>query len=296
MRISELIEVVCATHLASFVESPFSERGGLIIVGAPATLKSTAAFVLEKSYSDAVTLSDINAQGLIALRDAIAAGSIRTLVLPEIAKLYERHPQTASNVEGTIRALAGEGFAAASFEDQRINSIKARATVIGALTPAMQRKQFKGWEESGFNRRFLWSLLRLKDAHALEQAVIDWKLIEFNITDVPRMPLTGGQIPNLTTADDRRQIHRWCKYQPGGNHALQIQLLSKILAVLRWWYREKGDRRDAMTTVGAFAVSLGRDGAMLDFEAGPTRRTARRRVSTHVAGQTLAKRRWGKKK
>lgn len=269
-----------------------------MIVGAPATLKSTVAFVLDQQYSDAVSLSDINVQGLITLRDAIASGSIRTLVLPELAKLYERHPHTATNVEGTLRALAGEGFVSASFEDQRINSVRARAAVIGALTPATQRKWFSAWEESGFNRRFLWPLIRLKDPLALEKAVIEWKRLEFHVSDVPRLPVDGGLIPNLTSADDRRQVQRWVKYQPGGNHALQVQLLSKILSVLRWWYTDRKDGRDPLATVASFAQSLGRDGAEISFEKPPAR-SRRVRVTKHKAAQTLAKSRWhgrGKRK
>lgn len=293
MKLNEFVEVMCAAHLSSFVESPFRERGGIMVVGAPATLKSTIVFVLDRAYNDVVALSDANTKGLVALRDAIAAGSIRTLIFPELAKLYERHEMVASNVEGTLRALAGEGFAAASFEDQRVNSIKARATIIGALTPATQRKMFPQWEESGFNRRFLWPLIRLQNPAALEEAVIDWKLIEFNVPSLPRAPLEGGKIPNLTTTDERRQLFKWAKYQPGANHALQVQLLAKIVSVLRWHYKEIKDRRDAMTTVHSFAQSLGKEGCELVFEKPHRRR--RVRVSAHRAAQVLGKARWKRK-
>lgn len=293
MHIADLIEVVCAVHLSSYVESPFPERGGLMLVGAPGTLKSTIVMVLEQQYSDAVALSDINAQGLVTLRDAIATGSIRTLVLPELQKLYERHPQTASNVEGTLRAIAGEGFQSASFEDQRINSLKARATVIAALTPETQRKHFTEWESLGFNRRFLWPLIRLRDPGALERAIIEkWQRLSLSLPTVPRVPL-NGVIPNVTTVEDRRHVARLVKYQPGGSHVLQVQLMTKVLSVLAWWYKETGQKRNAVHTLDSFAEALGREGAEIDV--GMVRPTTRRkvpRISPHKAGQTLAQRRW----
>lgn len=290
MKLNEFVEVMCAAHLSSYVESPFRDRGGIMVVGAPATLKSTITFVLDRAYNDVVALSDANTKGLVALRDAIASGSIRTLIFPELAKLYQRHEMVASNLEGTLNALAGEGFAAASFEDQRVNSIKARATIIGALTPATQRKMFPHWEESGFNRRFLWPLVRLQNPAALEEAVIDWKLIDLNVGSVPRAPLDGAKIPNLTTSDERRQLFRWTKYQPGSNHALQMQLLSKIVSVLRWHYKLTKDRRDAMTTVGSFCQALGKEGTELVFDQ-KRRKGHKVRVSPHRAAQVLGKHR-----
>jgi hypothetical protein len=59
-------------------------------------------------------------------------------------------------------------------------------------------------------------------------------------------------------------MRRLVKYQPGGSHVIQTALLSKILAVLKWWYRSlKRTDRDAMATVRAFAATLGKEGAEL---------------------------------
>lgn len=263
LTVGDLLEVLCAIHLSSYVEGPFTDRGGLMLVGAPGTLRSTFLSLLDRNYNDAVSMSDINARGLADLREQIAAKTIRTLVLPEYAKLWERHPYTAKNVEGTLRALVGEGFTSPSFEDARINRLRARCTLLSAMTPSFQTVHFREWEESGFNRRFLWSLLRLKDATLLDRAVEQWQLVDFRLAHIPPAP-ANDTIPNLTTPEERAEMRRLVKYQPGGSHVIQTALLSKVLAVLKWWYRMlKRTDREAMHTVRAFAVTLGKEGGEL---------------------------------
>lgn len=263
LTIATLVQVLCAAHLSSYVEGPFQERGGVMLVGPPSVLKSTLLGFLDRNYPDAVALSDINARALGELRDQIAAKAIRTLVLPEYAKLWDRHPYTAKNVEGTLRALVGEGFTSPSFEDSRINRLRARVSVLSGMVPKFQVDHFKEWEDTGFNRRFLWPLVRLKDPHLLEKAVVDWEQLDFKVAVLPLAPV-AETIPNLTTKEDRAEMRAMVKYQPGGAHATQIALLVKILAVFKWWYRGLGRReKDAVQLVRAFGQTLGKEGAEL---------------------------------
>jgi len=293
MRASDLVEILCAAHLGNMVEGPFQERGGIMVVGPPGVLKTTFVSVLDQQYQDAIMLSDINVKSLIQLRDAIASGKINTLVLPELGKLYERADVTAKNVEGTIRALAAEGFAAASFEDSRINRLTARSMIIAAMTPAIVTAHFTGWEESGFNRRFLWALLKLADPNALERAAVAWQRINFRMAHVPLPPLNGS-IPNKTTLRERQLLLNMVKYQPGGDHAIQVQLLTRILAVLRWWYAESGSVRNAMDTVTAFAPALGKTGVALRLPNSPDSvdEALEQQVAMSNAASQLARKRW----
>lgn len=262
--VSLFLEALCAVHLSSYVESPFADAGGLMVVGPPGVLKSTMLSVLE-AYSDAVSVSDINTRTLIDLRDQIAARVIRSLVIPEYKKLWDRHAYTAANVEGTLQALVGEGFGSASFEDQRLQRMKARCTVVSAMTPHFQAIRFREWEESGFNRRFLWCLVRLQDPTVLDRAVEQWQRVEFKVSHIPISPTPqSSNIPNLTTTLERAEMRQLVKYQPGGSHALQTAILVKMLAVFKWWYRllKKPDR-DALKAVRTFAHALGKEGAEL---------------------------------
>lgn len=266
VSLATMTEVLYAAHLSGYVESPFEDRGGLMVVGPPAVLKSAMLSVLDRHYHNALMLSDVNNQALVALRPQLAQGTVRTLVLPELQKLYERDPRTALNVEGTIRALVAEGFASASFEDPRPNRTVARGLVVGALTPETQQANFRRWEETGFNRRFLWPLVTLDDPDVLERAVEEWVLLDFGNAAFPALP--AGRIPNTTTREERRALRNLVKYQPGGSHATQFSLLVKMLAVLRWWYQQMGKRPGkAVDTIREFAKTLSRTGGRLTVPA-----------------------------
>lgn len=279
MDVKTLVEVLCAVHLASYVESPFEDRGGLMLVGPPGALKSTMVATLERPYNDAIMLSDINARTLNDLRDQIAQNTIRTLVLPEIQKIYERHPYTASNVEGTLRALAGEGFSSAGFQDARVARLRARACIIGALTPDTYDTHFKQWDSTGYTRRFLWALVYVKDITVLDRSLYEWTRLDFQIRHVPLAPVDGSRIPNLTTKQERQLVRGWVKYQPGGSPVVQAQLLAKVLAVLKWWYIQLANPRtvkqqrtaygtasdQAINVLMDFVPALGKEGAPLDL-------------------------------
>lgn len=262
MNPQQLAEVICAVHLAHHVEGNLIQRGGIMLVGPPGTLKSTIADTLS-SYYDALVLTDINMTLLADLRDGLAGGHVNSLVFTEYAKIYERNPQTAVNVEGSIRALASEGFAAASFQDHRIARRKAYATIIGAMPPAIVERHFKRWEETGFNRRFLWAVYGLKNAHILDEAASELKRLDFGVRDLPRVPPVGKTIPMLLTKDERERVKRYVSQQPGGSHTQQIQLLTRVWAVLKWWHKEHRTVKQCEATITAFAKALSHDGTDL---------------------------------
>lgn len=266
MNPRQLVEIICAVHLAPLVEGTLEQRGGLMLVSPPGTLKSTLA-EMTNHYPDALLLTDLNVQTLIDLRDSLTSDNIRTLVFSELQKLYERNPQTSSNLEGTLRALASEGFSGASFQDQRVNRRKAFATIIGAMPPAFVDKRFKSWDESGFNRRFLWATYGVKGAHILDDAAVELKKLDFGIRDVLRPPPLSMSIPYLLTDAEKARVKMFVKHQPGGSHSQQIQLLSRVWSVLKWWHRENDSIKEADTTIVAFAASLTRGGTDLVISA-----------------------------
>lgn len=258
------VEVLTAIHLSSYVKSDFSDRGGLIIVGPPGVWKTTLLNIVDTCYHDALHISDLNVPTLNELKDQIAAGGIRSLVIGELAKLYERDPRTASHLEGTLRALVCEGFRKPSFEDARISTLTARCMVLTAITTKFQTEKYRHWENSGFGRRFLFPLIRMKDPHLLDKAVEDGKKIELRLGRLPPIP-PEGVIPDTTTTEERREMRPWLKRQPGGGvHNLQQLVLVRSLAVLKWWYGLIGrPPREAMNTMRVFARSLKDGGAEL---------------------------------
>jgi len=261
-----MLEVLCAAHLSSYVRSDVKDCGGIMLVGDPATLRSTMLNVMDSQYHNVLSLSDMNARSLAELRGSIANRSIRTLVLPELAKLYERgNPGTAEHVIGTLRALVAEGFRAASFEDARVIRVTARCVVMGALTPTLQVRHFKDWEDSGFNRRFLWPVIALEEGEILEESRVLRRLLEVECPAYP--PIPNILIPDETTESERRALRLLVKHQPGSNHAMQLEMMGRMLAVLRWWY-DKIDRPadEPMARMREFARSLGREGGRIIVE------------------------------
>lgn len=261
MNLKELTMVLAAAHLGSRVQSRIQDRGGLMLVGPPGVLKSSLAMTLEP-YDDALVLTDLNTKALNSIKERIIAGAVTSLVLPELAKVYERHPSVAANLEGSVRALVAEGFVSASFESHTVQRFRARASVIGCLVPSTVTRMSEHWEESGFMRRFLWAFYRIPDS-VVERAVIEDRDILRRAKSAPIKCEPGETIVDLTTEIERHELRRLVKYQPGGNHAMHILILRRILAVLKWHYRKMGRTKDAMDVVQSFAELLGKEGALL---------------------------------
>lgn len=262
LPIVAMAEALVAAHLSSCVDTPFKDYGGIILVGPPGVLKTTLLYTLE-DYPNVRVISDLNVQALAEMREAIASKSVRSLVIPEMAKLYERDPRTASNLEGHLRALVDEGFRAPSFKSQEMARLSAHCVVLSAITEETREERYAKWNTSGFNRRFLWPLVRMEHPEILDFASDQWQAIDFKLRYLPQPP-PGGRIPNTTNATERAQLRDMLRYQPGPTHTTQAHLMVRMLAVLKWWYRmdERGSG-EAMHTMKLFARSLGKEGAEL---------------------------------
>jgi len=259
----DLVELLSAAHLTAYVQdSRFSDRGGIMLVAPPGGIKSTFVMELEKHYSDVMCLTDLTMKSLAVFRERIVSGRYHTLVFPEFQKLYERRLETAANIEGALRALAGEGFKSAPWEPQGVSRIPARALVIGALTIEVRDRYIERWDSSGFARRFLWPLYRLENPEVLDEAVVLWRRLNFQSSGIPA-PAHGEAIPNKTTQAERKELQHMLRYQPGDSSVLQHALLCKMLACLRWFYDRVGVKRKAIDTMRVFGESLGREGTVL---------------------------------
>lgn len=264
MKIGNLIQVLCAAHLSKYVESPFQSRGGILLVGPPACLKTSLLLALE-DYPNALVLSDLTTKSLVRIRDDIVAGKVHTLALMDLQKIYERHDTVAANVEGNLRALVDEGFSRAAFEDQRMLKMTARCLVLSAMTPDFYSRSFTHWDNSGFTRRFLWCQYRLKNPAAILEAIHHWKRLEFQNGLRFSAPFNRS-IPYSLTGAESRHIASFLKYQHGAE--LPFILLKKIACVLRWRHKQLKGRRAAnigMEVLEDFATCLGREGAEVEL-------------------------------
>lgn len=254
VRISTLMECVKAAHLSTYVRSEFSHSAGLFIVGPPGVMKTTILKALD-TYESVLTLSDVNSKMLHSvIKSQLTSNTIKSLVLPEVQRIYERDPRTAAGVEGTIRSLVEEGFSGASFEDPTVTRFTARAFVIGAMTDKFRDEHWQRWNDSGFARRFLWCLVRLGDPSVLMNAVEYGRMamIKDDVVAMPTPPL--GQIPAIDAAM-RKRIRPLVRKQPKPSN-VQYELLCRMAAVLDFYYKRNKVKRNALETIQEFGGSI----------------------------------------
>ena len=263
MRISSLIEVISAAHLSHYVNSPFPERAGIMLVGPPASLKTAATEVMD-NYPNALVLSDLTVKQGVGLREDISANKIVTLAFTDFAKLYQRGMPGALNVEGYIRALVAEGFRKANWEDSRTVVTPARCFVIGCMTQRTYTNHYSGWLDDGFARRFLWSHFRLANPEAIVEAIIKGVRLEFGSANgfSPKVPTSKGAIAWNISETESRELRMLLKHQPSTE--LGLILMKKMLASLRWKFPKDKDR--VLFIVRDFSESLTREGAELTLD------------------------------
>jgi hypothetical protein len=258
----QMIEALCACHLAAYVPAPVEDRGGVMLVGPPGALKTTFLSALE-TYHNTLTASAINTQTLMRSQEDLCSGAIRSIIVPDINALYAGDPRTAARVESTLMQLAGEGTRGASWQDTRHQHFVARATIFGAMTSTHFERHAKSWEDSGFLRRFLWVRYTLADADVLMRALEHWNRAEFGAFAAPALP-ASNVIPDSLTQAERAAIRSWLKYQPRP-HEIQYTLLCRAASALRWCYKTVKSKKNAMSTMKAFSMTLQRNAAIVSL-------------------------------
>jgi len=244
MKASTLIQVVCAAHHTSFVESPWRERGGILLVAPPGQMKSTWLEFLKEYYGVYMT-TDLNSQMLARLKDDMVSDRIKTIVIPDFQKLYKRHPMVSANLEATLQAVMEEGFIASSFQDASIVSQRARALLITACVPSFHDSRSLDWRQSGFLRRLLVLTYSLKDSSLLMDSVEKWHRIE--VAEGIRYALPNEGIPYNLTRDEARKIRHFLRAMP---EVTPFVLMQKIACVLRWrWLRLKRKGTDPTMSI-----------------------------------------------
>jgi hypothetical protein len=136
--------------------------------------------------------------------------------------------------------------------------------VVGALVEEVYKQKMPIWLGSGFARRFLWCHFRLKDKHAITRSIIKWEPIIVSNGGLPQLPY--AKIPFQTTEQERQKLARLIHVSGQPGTATPLILLSKILTVLKWMYRDYSDKDKAMNVVEDFGQCLNlRGGAEIEF-------------------------------
>lgn len=195
---------------------------------------------------------------LVEARDMIASKKCNTLLFYDMQKLYERRPDTASNIEGNIRSLMDEGFTSASHEKTSKNAIqvKARALVMAALTSRFYRERLSNWESSGFARRVLFCVYTLQDPSMIERAILSESPIMLGKTI--STPINLEIDPDIQPGDDEFLLRIMRRQRED----VPLNLMKKTLWVLRWRYKKQLKQKDrAFELLREFSACLGEGGA-----------------------------------
>lgn len=232
MQVSSLIEFLDAVADTKYVNGPFEERGGVMIVGPPGSLKTTIIESAVDTHTDALVLSDLNVQQWMKMKDEFVTKRYTCLAFAEFEKIYQRHPATASNLEGIIKALVSEGYGTGPGGDPRMPRIKARACVIGGITPDCFERHYEEWQKNGFLRRFVWLTVAVKNPQVILQSIRDWQRINFG--KISFRPANRA-IEVKVSETHSREIEHAMKAQPG-LHGTGYVLMKKTFSILEWKY------------------------------------------------------------
>lgn len=155
MQIESVMRFATAAHYSYLVESPFRQRGGILLAAGPGSLKSTIVKNCIRTFPNALGYGDLTLKQLAVIRNQISNGMYHTLGFYELEKIYARQQSVAMNFEGVIKAMVEEGFSHFAFEDQRCWVPTARCFVFASVLDNLYRYHFPRWTDNGFLRRFI---------------------------------------------------------------------------------------------------------------------------------------------
>jgi hypothetical protein len=263
MKLENLIRFGAAAHHSCVVESPYSQRGGILLVAGPGCMKSTIVANSLKPFPNALVYSDLTIKQLAIVRSQIANGMYSTLGFTELEKIYARQLPVALNFEGAIKAMVEEGFSHFAFEDQRCWVPTARCFMYASVLDNLYRFHFPRWMENGFLRRFVVIKYRLSEKTKL---VMRDALHEGEYVPMPSLyPFPIGVVRMDVTPEESRKLERICEFD--STMTTPLNLVRKVFTILKWYRKQNGKRSQAtpMEVIEDLADGISSRGGVLDL-------------------------------
>jgi len=250
-----------AGHYTYMVDSPFEQRGGVLLVAGPQSLKSTIVKCTLQNLPNVLVYSDLTLKQLAVIRTQMANGAYHTLGFLELEKIYARQPSVAMNFEGVLKAMVEEGFAHFAFEDQRIWVPTARCHVLASVLDTLYQLHGGRWISNGFLRRFITLKYRLSQASRLKMmnAIHENELIPLP----PGFLVPTNAIPMQVSPDESRHLQNILR----DDSTTPLNLMRKILTILKWHHRNNGRRKEPtpMEVIQDLADAIGPLGGELEI-------------------------------
>jgi hypothetical protein len=261
VKVENLMRFCVAGHYTYMVESPFTQRGGILLVAGPQSMKSTIVKCALLNLPNCLVYSDLTLKQLAVVRSQIANGTYHTLGFLELEKIYARQPTVAMNFEGVLKAMVEEGFSHFAFEDQRIWVPTAKCFVLASVLDSLYLQHGGRWISNGFLRRFLVIKYRLTQASRLKmmEAIHENELIPMP----PGFLIPTTAIPMQVSKEESRHLQSLLQ----DDSSTPLNLLRKILTILKWHYKMNGRRREPtpMELIEDLASSIGPLGGELEL-------------------------------
>lgn len=259
MRAQSLIQFLDAAVDTKHIAGPFDERGGIMIVAPPGSLKTTVIDNALSAHADTIICSDLNVHQWMKIKDEFISQRYTAMGFPEFEKLYQRHSSTAANLEGIIKALVSEGYGTGPGGDPRMPRILARGLVIGGITVDCFERKYNEWQKNGFLRRFLWIVTAVHNPNLIVEAIHDWKKISLGRVIVrPANGIIEVDMPREKSV----YLEKMMKEQPG-LHGTGLVLIKKICSVLQWKLQDENKVNEILEDI---SPALSKRGARLILE------------------------------
>lgn len=264
MRIESLMKLGTCGHFSYLVESPYSQRGGILLVAGPGNLKSTIVQKTLAGFSNQLTYGDLTVKQLAVVRNQISNGIYHTLGFTELEKIYARNISVALNFEGAIKAMVEEGFAHFAFEDQRCWVPTARCFVYASVLDSLYRYHFPRWIENGFLRRFIVFKYQLsrEAKEKLRKAAEEGQLVP--LPPILNFPSTTLKMD--VTREESKTLSEMFSAEDNGY--TPYNLCRKILTLLKWYYKQEPRSKRKLTpleTILDLKEGIGTMGGVLEL-------------------------------
>jgi len=269
MKLSTLMRVMWAASHSHCVISPFQQHGGMMLITPPGHLKTSIMNRIADTCITAMPLSDINSASLHQMRQDMINERLRTLFLLDMQKCYERASSTASNIEGTLRAMIEEGFGMPSWQARQGAVVSmARCMLIAGGTQEWYSTHLDNWRKTGFSRRLLWCHYYVTGQHAIQEAIFGDTPLVFDFQPV-RIPF-GLRIPMVVDRSLDEWFQHLMRHQEGSTGTPMI-LIRRIYTVLLWQESltntPEQARANVLSLLNNFALCLANTPAAVELDA-----------------------------
>jgi hypothetical protein len=195
------------------------------------------------------------------MKAAFYNGTIRSIVVPELASVYAGDPRTGGRLEALFQQMAGEGSIATNERDSRWERYEMRASIFAAMTPEFARSKHPFWEQ-GFHRRFLWAHMAMENEEVLLDYLTAGKQADLEVPLIIEPP--ERYIPQSLDYRERAFIRKLLLPQKdfGPNHT-RFAFLCRAMSVLKWHYSRIKVKIPWQQTCEEFCVVLGSKAALL---------------------------------